>query len=184
MDIVPIYGPNVTGWLQPSGGKSVFNLGGAGPILGQSAPRRVLGQTADQWLARARTAMADYDALLQETSTVRDENARGEILEWLGRADVLGSPAERYAVAREDVRQAEMTGSSAIYSGEVSTQRVEQLEKVVSDFASKVASAIATFGSLPVPDGAGSATKSGVTTQCVTGGIAFLGLVVLPLVLN
>lgn len=157
-----------------------------GPTTLAGVPSRArLGQSPDSWLGRARAAVSDYDRLLGEAATVADTDARGEILKWVGRSDVPGSPAERYAAVRMDVQRAEADGAPAAYSERTAQARVEQLEDAVRELDANVSRAIEAYGALPAPEGAGGATQAADSTaMCVTGGIALLGLVVLPLLVG
>lgn len=139
-----------------------------------------LGQTPEEWLGRARMALAEYDRLLGEAATVADADARGEILKWIGRADVPGSPAERYAAVRGDTE-----GGAARFSEDLAQRRAAQLEDAVSELSARVSNAVEAYGALPAPGGAGGTTQAaGRTAWCVTGGIALLGLVVVPLLVK
>lgn len=135
-------------------------------VPGKVPIRRTLGQTDEEWRARAQKAIQDYDALVSELSSVPDDTARGEILKWIGRSDLPGAPAERYESLKMD-----------LHRGPMNPQKVGQLEEIVKEFGFK----LSTSGLLPAPSGAGSRTEVGVMTWCILGGIGLLSLVILPL---
>jgi hypothetical protein len=144
-----------------------------------------LGQTPDEWVGRARRAVGDFDSLLARASTVADDTARGDILKWVGRSDVPGAPAERRDVVARDAAQAARAGAASVYAAGTGPARVAQLEESNRGFSARVSNAITAYGALPAPAGAGGTTGRGRTTAvCVTGGIALLGLVVVPLLLD
>lgn len=140
-----------------------------------------LGQLPGEWMDRARKAVGLYADVLAEASKVANDDARGEILKWIGRADVPGSPAERYYAAAQDLMAAQASGPDSVYGQDLARRRVEQLEDAASEFSNRVSSAMESYGSLEAPAGAAGKTQAGVTATCVTGGIALLGLVVIPL---
>lgn len=149
------------------------------------AGRARLGQTPEEWLGRARAAVAEYDRLIKGASAIADPEARGEILMWIGRTDVPGSPAERYDAVRMDVGEAEASGPAQIYADGVARSRIGQLENAVTDLSERVSNALASYGTLQAPGGAGSMTQAaGISTMCVIGGIALLGLIVVPLLVS
>lgn len=154
-----------------------------GPV--RLAGRARLGQTPEEWLGRARAAVAEYDRLINNASAIADPEARGEILMWIGRTDVPGNPAERYAAVRMDVGEAEVSGPAQIYAENVARSRIGQLEKAVADLSERIANALNSYGTLPAPQGAGSVTQAaGISMMCVIGGVALLGLVIVPLLVS
>lgn len=149
------------------------------------AARARLGQTPEEWLGRARAAVSEYDRLINNASAIADPEARGEILMWIGRTDVPGSPAERYAAVRMDVGEAEVSGPVQIYAEDMARSRIMQLENAVADLSERVANALNSYGTLPAPGGAGSMTQAaGISTMCIIGGVALLGLIVVPLLVS
>lgn len=148
--------------------------------MGTAARRRPrwLGQAPEDWLARASRALAEYDRALAEAATIADDEAIGAILERIGRADAPGASAERYEAVRADAAQ-----GAAGFADEIARRRVEQLEAAAAELASLVAEAKTAHGTLPAPEsGAGGAPGGGRTAAAlVAGGIALLGLVVVPL---
>jgi hypothetical protein len=124
-------------------------------------------------------AVRQWDDLLFRLAAVKDDGARGEILNWLGRADIPGSPAERYAVVRDAL-------VAGFEPDEVFSKRVDDLVDKVSEMDTRIASA-ETSGTLPTPKrmGAGSTPEEGMAlSKCLLGGVALLGLIVLPFVLD
>lgn len=130
---------------------------------------------ASWWPDEARDAVASYDDLMGRLSAIADD-VRGDILEWLGRTDVLGSPAERYQVVTEALSQ-------GVEPDEVLRGRVGQLKAFVSEFAAKVKNA-ETYGTLPAATATGGTPEASMNELCLTGGVALLGLVVVPLLLG
>lgn len=127
----------------------------------------------------AATQIRDWDSLLFRLAAVRDDDARMEILAWLGRADIPGSPAERYAAVRDTIVKGD-------HPDEVFANRVSQLDSMISDFDTMVSKAESS-GTLPSPKrmGVGSTPEEGTTlSKCITGGVALLGLIVIPVLLD
>lgn len=138
----------------------------------------VLSQAAPWWPGDARKAVEEYDRLLSRAALVSDADARGEILKWTGRADVPGSPAERYKVVTDALKSGAPADAAL-------RERVTQLSDQVDEFRAMVANAEESYGTLPAPGGAGSAPARGTTAAGLAlGGIALLFLVVFPLALD
>jgi tetrahydromethanopterin S-methyltransferase subunit B len=133
-----------------------------------------LGQTPDEWLRRAREAVANFDDLLAELAHVADDTVRGQILLWIGREDVPGSPAERYKVVVGDLERA------AAYTEEIPIKRVEELERAVDDLYQRVAGAGRAYGLFPGAEGAEKPRMAPIPmmTAFVLGSIVFVGLAV------
>jgi hypothetical protein len=125
----------------------------------------------------ASEAVALYDSLVARVSNIADEEGRGEILKWIGRADVPGAPAERYQVVRNGVASGEAPDGLFM-------DRVKQLKEINAELSAKVINAEKAYGVLSAPEGAGSRPEAGMGGLCLAGGVALLGLVVLPLVLD
>lgn len=173
---IPVLGQHHRGTFQPGSMRSVVNMGASGLSLAGAGR---LGQAqATDWTARAKAAVTAYDSQLKAASTIADDGGRGAILMWIGRDDVPGSPAERYGAVLRDLAQ-------SASAGDIGRQRIEQLESAVAEMASKVSTALQTYGTLPASSGAGSKPEFlGMSTMCVAGGIALLALVVIPLLLD
>jgi hypothetical protein len=138
------------------------------------ASRRALGQEPEEWRRRAKDAVARFDLLLARISLVADDEERGRLLKEIGRDDVPGTPAERYTVVKQDLAAAEAQ------TPEVATARIRHLEEDLFRLDTGVALAEDSYGTLAAPEGAAGApgrTAAGL----VAGGIALLGLVVVPL---
>jgi hypothetical protein len=180
---IPVLGQHHKGSFQPGGTRHVVDFGGTGLKMAGAPARPSLGQAGSDLLARARAAAVAYDRQLQQAASIANDTARGEILMWVGRADMPGSPAERYTAVLRDVAQAE--SGAAPYEGQIASDRVAQLEQAVTDLTSKVSSAIQAYGVLPASSEAGSRTEARDNTAlCVAGGVALLALVVVPLLLD
>lgn len=178
---VPVHGRQLSGFAQPGSVKTVLDMGGTGLRLAGSR----LGQApSEDWFTRARRAVLAYDKQIQDAALIADDSARGRILMWVGRADVPGSPAERYSAVVRDITQAETQAAAGVY-GQIGQDRVQQLEAANIELASKVSGAIEAYGALPASSGAGGRSEAGGnSTLCIVGGIALLTLVVLPLLLD
>lgn len=151
--------------------------------LGQVQIRKTLGQTAEEWKVRAEKAVLAYDHFIEKTATIQNQEAIDGITEWIGRADMPGSPEERRIAVGMDLDESK--ASEAVYGTDMATQRVKQLEDMVLQFEARVDSALQTYGSLPAPSGAGSRTEEvSATMLCITGGIGLLGLIVIPILLE
>jgi hypothetical protein len=122
-------------------------------------------------------AVALYDALLARVPLIADEDARGEILKWVGRSDSIGSPSERYGKVSEAV-------TSGAVMDDALAQRLRQLHEINAEFTARVENAEKAYGTLSAAAAAGSMPEAGLGGLCLSGGIALLGLVVLPLILD
>lgn len=128
-------------------------------------------------MEKGRQEVEAYDFLLGRVSMIADDTARGDILKWVGRSDMPGSPAERYKVVADALARAETEDG-------LLGDRVEQLRRVVTELGARVDNAESAYGTLSAPAGAGSTPEAGMGGLCLAGGIALLGLVVIPLLLE
>lgn len=130
-------------------------------------------------IRRAMDLVGRYDALLSRLALAGDDAARGETVMWLGRADLPGSPAERYQVVVEAL------ASEGPVDGTMFAKRLSDLNGVVEELDGRVSSAESS-GTLPAPEmGAGSTTEEGTPEgKCLAGGVALLGLFVLPFIVH
>jgi hypothetical protein len=123
----------------------------------------------------AQKTVKDYDDLLGRVAQIASADARGEILSWIGRSDVPGSPAERYKTVADALSQ-------GAPSSDVLRKRLDDLEAAVGDLKAKVSNAEQSYGTLSSPAGGDSTPgAAGMMAKCVLGGLALLGLVVIPL---
>lgn len=137
-----------------------------------------LAQAAGALQKEAQDTVGAYDALLARVALVSDADARGEILKWIGRADVPGSPAERYKQVRDAI-------ASGTLADPLFRDRLTNLEDQTNELKGKVENAEATYGTLSAPVGTDSGSGRGdMTMLCVAGGIALLGLIVVPLLFD
>jgi hypothetical protein len=136
-----------------------------------------LAQDASWWPSKGAESVRLYDDLLVRTSQIADPDARGQILAWLGRSDIPGSPAERYSAVSEALRSGQ--GPS-----DVLKNRVDQLAEITSEFEAKVVNAEEAYGTLSAAAAAGSTPEASMGRLCFTGGVALLGLVIMPLLLD
>lgn len=144
-----------------------------------------MGQTTSSaawWPSEGLATVQAWDALLARTSRLADKNAQTEILDWVGRTATPSSPAERYQVIVNDITSQFSPSSDA----EVASlrQRLDQLKGFVAQLESKVSSAEQSSGALPASSGARNTPEQDMMMECVTAGIALLGLIILPLVLD
>lgn len=141
-----------------------------------------LGQVPEQpyadALKNATREVRHWDELLYRLAAIRDDAARKDILDWIGRADIPGSPAERYAAVRD-------TLVAGYTPDEIFAKRVDELDYMLATLQDKIVEAEAS-GTLPAPKkmGAGSTPEAGISESCVLGGVSLLGLIVIPLLLD
>ena len=138
-----------------------------------------MGQDRSAAIGQAQNLAAQYDDLLGRLALVEDDADRGEIVKWLGRADLPGSPAERYQVVVDS-----LSTEGPLDEG-VFNKRVSDLASVVEELNARVRSAESS-GTLPAPQmGAGSESEEGTAMgKCLAGGVALLGLYVLPFLVD
>lgn len=140
-----------------------------------------VGQAVDSpaFQARGRAAISEFDSLLSRTGAIANDGARQEILDWVGKPEVPGTPAERYQVVNSDL--AGGTASSAIFG-----KRVQDLEDAVLGLRPKVAQAESAYGTITgTNQGAIAGAEGALTGKGIfLGVVAILGLVVVPLSLD
>jgi len=139
-------------------------------------PRIRLGQEA-WWPDQAAKAVADYDKLVARVSQIANDDARKTILDWIGRSDLPGSPAERYQVVSTAL-------ASGVPADQMLQDRVSQLRAAVASLTAKVDSAETAYGTLSAVKAAGSTSEADVRGLVITGSIALLGLIIAPLLLD
>ncbi len=148
--------------------------------LGRVRLAKALGQDDySQAIADGQKAVAQFDALLSRLAMVKDDGMRGDILKWIGRSDVPGDPAERYKVVVDKL-------VSGAEPDDVFAKRVSDLKADVSELEAKVKDA-ESYGTLPAPKSMGADEVPDQGTHmgmCLAGGIALLGLIVVPLMLD
>jgi len=139
--------------------KEIFGLGGVmghAPIL-----RYSLGQAAQDYYTRAKTAIAKFDSLVARTAKIANKTVRDQIIADYGltnRGDTDKAGYMREALAY-DVSEAEKyrstTGTIAYEEGfparGPSRGRVTKLENFNRDFEAAVTNAETTYGILPAP---------------------------------
>jgi len=148
-----------------------------------------LGQTpvaadvvpAGDWLIRGQAAIAAWDTLVTRVANIKDDAARGKLLEWMGRSDTPGSNTERYKVVLQDVK----AGSAA--DPALAERRVGQFEGAVRELTTLVDNAEKTYGKIQdatVP-GATSTPGQGLTAKgAALIAVAVLSLLVVPFVIK
>jgi hypothetical protein len=136
-----------------------------------------LGQGDQWWPKEGRDAISSYDQLMMRVPLVNNEQARTDILAWIGRSDLPGSPAERHKVVSDAL-------AAGVGPSDIIRQRVTQLEEAVASLEAKVDNAEEAYGTLPAAPAAGSTSEAGVRGLVISGSIALLGLVVAPLLLD
>jgi hypothetical protein len=90
-----------------------------------------MGAEPSDWEARGRAAVEGWDEWLGRAAGIRDDRLREEVIAWVGRSDVPGSPAERYQKVVDDLR-------SPSADPERAETRVKQLENQVDLLKSRV----------------------------------------------
>src|SRR6185369_12127982 len=117
-----------------------------------------------------------WDALLARTAKLADKNAQTQILDWVGRSDTPSSPAERYQVVVNDINSQFSPSTDA----EIASlrQRLDQLESFLHQLEAKVKAAEQSSGALPASSEARSTPERDMMMECVTAGIALLGLII------
>ena len=139
-------------------------------------PRVRLGQET-WWPDQAAKAVADYDRLVGRVAVIANEKARKEILDWIGRSDLPGSPAERYQVVSAAL-------AAGVEADGMLEDRVNQLRAAVASLNAKVESAETAYGTLSAVKAAGSTSEADVRGLVISGSIALLGLIIAPLLLD
>lgn len=142
----------------------------AGPSMGQALYQ--------QWEARARAVLSSWNQLLDRTSQIGNAAARSEILDWISRSDVPGTPAERYDAVAKDVQE-------GAFVTPVAQQRIVDLENMARTLETKVKNAETAYASIATPDQPGMVVDfrgAFTPTGFVLGAVVILGLLVVPLV--
>lgn len=156
----------------------VVRLASAGSVFTSFPAGPGLGQDNSSYVARAQAATAKYDELLGRISNIADEAARNELLAWISRSDVPGTPAERRKVVGEDMATPGVGIDTQI-------KRVGDLEEMNKTLEAKVKVAEAAYPSVQNPK-EGQIKQNGVftTTGIVLGVVSVLGLLVVPLIVS
>ncbi len=146
------------------GQQPTFGLAGRQRL---AAPRYRMGATAEEWYARAGSALARFDFLKGQINSVNNIGARDAIVRWLGSVDIVDSPEYRYNSVLDDyVNDVAVKGIEGTYgvdpdspSGPGRRQnRVVKLDDINEVFNEKIATAQATHGTRPT-DGTPVPTK-------------------------
>ena len=127
---------------RPFGGGR-FSPGVASPLMSpaQLAAGARLGQTADEWIRRARAAVAAFAQLRDGVlPRVMDLRKRQDIIDWLGSIYVDESPEYRWNTVVYDLSTIPERGK-AIYDIGQQQNRVKKLEAYVEDFRDKIGAA-------------------------------------------
>jgi len=152
---------------------SMFNVFPSSPALGQ--------QDAADYVARAQAAIAQYDDLLKRIANIGDKATQNDLLSWISRADVPGTPAERRKIVGEDLVNPPLAANS--YTG---MKRVGDLEEMNKLLDAKVKKAEASFPSISNPNAPGQIKLNNVFTPTgiALGAVSILGLLVVPFMLK
>jgi hypothetical protein len=155
---------------------------GHSPIrIGQAAPAAPVSSAA-WWPSEGLASVQAWDALISRVSKITNPDVQQEILQWIGRSDIPGSPAERYEVVVNDVTSKfTPTTDEQIASLQ---NRLDQLKANTSQLEAKVKNAEQAYGVFVASTEAPSMPDHDMMMECVTGGIALLGLVIMPLILD
>lgn len=143
---------------------------------------RPMGQTdTSSYVTRAQAALAAYDDLLNRISSVGDAATRNDLLTWISRSDVPGTPAERRKTVGEDL-------ASLGPNSDLSTiqKRVDDLQAMNKILEAKVKNAEAAFPPIQNPKEAGQVKVSGIFTPTgiALGAVSILSLLVVPLMVS
>jgi len=160
----------------------MFGNGSFRPMNGHPVRMGQEASVAAWWPAEGLASVQKWDALLTRASQLADEGARQEILQWISRSDIPGSPSERYQVVVADIRNRITPKTDA--EAAIVRARLDSLNQHLGELEARVNKAEMAYGLLPASDGAGSRLERSKMAECVSGGIALLGLVILPLVLD
>lgn len=118
----------------------------ASPVMGQTTPY--------QWYQKAKAETAKFESILTRAAKIANKTAREEVLAWVGKSDVQGSPAYRYASVMSDLRddvEAFTPPNYDAYKVSRRRDRVTELADVNKSFEPRVNQAIAVNGELPEP---------------------------------
>lgn len=144
----------------------------SGPSLSQAA------SAPEDQSARGKAAIAKWNSLITRVSNIKDDEARGKLLAWMGRSDTPGSNTERYNAVLSDVNAGQAADPA------IALRRVEQLEGAVSELSGLVDSAEKMYGTLTnvAPPSDVATPAQGLTLKgAALGLVAVLGLIVIPL---
>lgn len=152
---------------------SIFSVFPTGPALGQ--------QDTASYMARAQVAVTKYDALLGRVANIGNEAARNEMLTWISRSDVPGTPAERRNVVAQD-----LANSGVGTTLDTLAKRISGLEEINNTFEAKVKVNEQAYPSVQNPKESGQVKVEGVFTKTgiVLGVVSVLGLLVVPLMVS
>lgn len=148
----------------------------SGPSLSQAASP--VASVPSDFSARGKVAIAKWNALVDQVANIKDDAARGKLLEWMGRSDTPGSNTERYNAVLNDVN----AGPAA--DPAIALRRVEQLEGAVSELSGLVENAAKMYGTLTdvqKPSDVATPAKGLTLKGAALGLVAVLGLIVIPL---
>lgn len=156
----------------------VVKMAGAATIFTSFPSGPGLGQDNSSYVARAQAATAKYDELLGRISNIGNEAARNELLSWISRSDVPGTPAERRKTVGEDLANPGVGVDTQI-------KRVGDLEEMNKALEAKVKAAELAYASVQNPK-EGQVKENGMftTTGIVLGAVSLLGLLVVPLMVS
>jgi hypothetical protein len=141
-----------------------------------------VSSSAAWWPAEGLATAQAWDALVSRVSQIANEGSQAEILDWIGRSDIPGSPAERYKMVVDDLNSKYSPSTSEDITQLKS--RLDTLKSYKSQLEATVKNAEQSYGTLSAPAGASSTPERDMMMECVTGGIALIGLVILPLILD
>lgn len=156
-------------------GPSFRPMNGHAPKMGQQS-------AYPWWPSEAASTVQAWNGLISRAALIADSDARGKLLSWVGRSDVPGSPAERYQAIAEDIsgKYQPLTDSDA----GLLRQRLDLLNSYKSELEARVKNAEQAYGVLTASAEVVSNPERHRMMICVAGGIALLGFIILPLVLE
>ncbi len=140
---------------------------------------RALSQVsiAAWWPEEGYVAASRFDELLSRVALLADDGTRGDILKYVGRSDIPGSPAERYQTIVNSL------GGEPL-DPEILRDRLNDLNVALSEIEARVKNAETAYGTLPASAEAGGTSDGGKMGACFAGGVALLSFVILPIILD
>lgn len=118
----------------------------------QLGVKRQLGATGQEWYDRAKRSMATFADLYARVPTIANQQARTDILAWVGNDITVDSPYYKYQSVKADVEQnveSFKPPNTFAYDIERRQDRVVELEEVNVDFSKKVGDALGQYGIIP-----------------------------------
>lgn len=179
----------ISGGRRPSMFSGGVTEGFRGAPYAMGVPEYALGQTPEEWYARAKSAVSDFDSYAARTAKIANKAERERVAKDFGLTNPSDSDKAEYRRndVQETVRQVESYSppNYLIYSvGQRARNKVQALENWNKDFRRAVTEAENTYGILPepqvieriveVPGAPGAAPAVNWTLPVVIGGGAII----------